>query len=461
MTSPDGKVPAGAYTGGSIRNLQKVTWAAAQASIMANVMQSFAGIDAVGSNLSSVTNRALDAAGSAQIDAADAQVTAHAAQNTSSSNASAIANLQNDQTQNEVGGAAIMDKFETWDAAKWTVGKWSSGGHPVPDITVADNQAGIDKTGHTSNGADFALYKTPLMTDSQSVSVVLGRGNQASAFTGSGILLRAAEDLSSFVLVQIGVSRVLLQRATLLNGELLVDTWNERTGLTLSSGDTVTATATGAGYEVLINGVSRLGYQDTAVTSPVGAGNRRAGFYSGSNVIGSWAGTTVQFGFDLEAFAAADTASPPVVGTGWSLYRQSTATVAHPAGTARYGAVFDTVRIANKVTVLDLPAGQIQITKPGWYVMNVGVQWSQPCGTGYTYRAGLWSAPEPGGLWRLVRSGGETEGSAVHRAAGSFAVFAGAGSVWAPGYYIAGPNTMLGDSAGVNVYFDGTLCSFS
>lgn len=461
MTSPDKKVPPGAYTGGSIRNLQKVTWEAAQASIMSNVMQSFAGIDAVGSNLNSVTNHALNAASSAQNDATDAQVTANAARSTSTSNASAIVDLQTDKTQNEVGGAAVTDIFETWDATRWNVGKWSSGDHTVPDISVVGNQAGITKTGHTGTGGDFALYKTPLMTDSQSVSIVLGRANQASAFTGSGILLRAVEDLSTFVVAQIGVSRILLQRGVLLDGVLIFTTWAERTGLSLSTGDTVTVSASGASYEVLVNGVSRLAYQDTAVTSPVGAGNRWVGFFSAASVTSNWLGTTLYFGFDLEAFSATDTTSPPIVGTGWSLYRQSATTVAHTAGNLRYGAVFDTIRTANKVNVLDLSSGQIQITKPGWYVMNVGAQWTQASGANSSYRVALWTAPNPEGTWRLVRNGGETSGSAVYHAAGSFVVFAGAGSVWAPGYYIAGANTMYGDSSGVNVYFDGTLCSFS
>lgn len=470
MTSPDKRVqvPPGGYTGGSIRNLPKVTWEAARASIMSDVMQSFAGVDAIGANLGSITDRALDAAASAQTDATDAQVTATAARSTSVSNATAIAELQADKTQNEVGGAAVTDKFESWDAITWRVGQWSSGGHQVPDMVGVDNQVGIAKTGHTSTGANFALYRTPLMTDSQSVSVVLGRPNQASAFTGSGalrcgsgILLRAAEDLSSFVIAQIGSSKISLQRGTLVDGQLVMTVWNELAGLTLSTGDTITVSASGSLYEVLIDGVTWFEYQDTAGTSPVGAGNRMVGFFSGCAVSSTWAGTTFDFGFDLESFAAADTSSPPMVGTGWSLYRQSADTVDHIAGNVRYGPVFDTLRYANKINLLDLASGQIQVTKTGWYVMSVGAQWYQACGTGSSFRVALWSAPAPDGLWRLVRHSGEVEGSAIYRAAGSFVVFAGAGSVWAPGYYIADANEMYGDSFGTNVYFDGTLCSYS
>ncbi|MGV9823837.1 hypothetical protein [Nocardia xishanensis] len=461
MTSPDKKIPAGAYTGGSIRNLQKVTWASAQASIMSNVMQSFAGVDAIGANLNSATSRALDAANSAQTDASDAQSTANAAQNTSASNAAAIANLQTDRTQSEVGGAAVTDSFETWDTTKWSVAKWADGSHTVPDMVIVSNQAGIAKSGNTGTGGDFALYKTPLMTDSQSVSLVLGRANQAGYFTGSGVIIRAAVDLSTFVLVQIGTSKISLQRATMVNGELTVTVWTERTNLSLNIGDTVTVAATGSSYEVLVNGVSRLGYQDTAVTSPVGASNRWVGFFSACLVSTSWSSTTLYFGFDIESFAAADTSSPPVVGTGWSLYRQSTTAISQSAGNARYGTIFDTVRQANKVNVLNLASGQIQITKPGWYVMSVGAQWAQACGSGYNYNVSLWSAPSPEGQWKVVRNSGETAGDAVYRVSGTFVVFAGAGSVWAPGYYIAGANQMYGDASGTHTYFDGTLSSFS
>lgn len=462
MTSPDKKVPPGAYTGGTISNLQKVTWASAQASIMSNVMQSFAGLDAVGSNLSAVTSRALNAASSAQNDASDAQSTAEDAQNTAASNASAIADLINERTQNEVGGAAFTDSFESWDAAKWAVANWSPSGVAVPDLVVVNHQAGIDKAGNTATGGIFALYKTPLMTDSQSVSMVLGRPNQAGNYTGSGILIRAAADLSSFVIVQVGTTRILLQHGTLTTaGELTVTGGAERTNLSLSTGDTVRVTATGSSYEVLVNGVSRLGYRDTAGTTPVGADNRWVGLFSSCFADITWSGTTLYFGFDIESFAAADTSSPPLVGTGWSLYRQSATVVLQSAGNARYGTIFDTIRQSNKVNILDLPSGRIQITKSGWYVMNVGAQWAQPCGTGASYNVGLWTAPSPEGEWRLVRSSGDAEGSQVYRVSGSFIVFAGAGSVWAPGYFIPSAKEMYGDPAGRFTHFEGTLCSFS
>ncbi|PXX52630.1 hypothetical protein DFR70_13215 [Nocardia tenerifensis] len=462
MTSPDKSVPAGAYTGGSIRNLQKVTWDSARASILSNVSASFAGVEAIGSNLNSATNRALNTATSAQVGASAAQTTATSAQNTSAANASAIANLQTKQTQDQVGGASASDNFQSWDNTKWTVAQWKADGQAVPGIVVVTDQAGISKSGNTGTGADLAVWKTPLMTDAQSVSVVLGRPNQAGAFTGSGILLRAAADLSTFVMVQVGTGRILLQRGTFTGGSLSVTNWAEATGLSMGTGDTITVSASGAAYEVLVNGVGRLSYRDTAASSPVGANNRWVGFYSACNASSNWDGSkSFSFGFDLESFAAADTTSPPIVGTGWSLYRQNATAVAQSAGTARFGTVLDTARQSNNVNVLDLPSGRIQIIKSGWYTMSVGVHWSAAAGDGYSYNAVLWTAPSPDGVWKAIRGSADTSGSGGFVAAGTFVVFAAAGSVWAPGYYIPSARNMVGDTSGVYTYFDGTLCSYS
>ncbi|WP_405166715.1 hypothetical protein OG203_17415 [Nocardia sp. NBC_01499] len=462
MTSPDRNIPAGAYTGGSIRNLQRVTWESARASILSSVAESFAGVETIGTNMNAANDRALAAANRAQVGASSAQSAASSARSTSTANSSAIADLQTKQTQEQVGGASATDNFQNWDLTKWTVTKWVSGGDVVSDIVVVDDQAGISKSGNTGSGADLALRKTSMMTDDQSVSVVLGRPNQADTYTGSGILIRAAADLSTFVIAQVGTGRILLQRATLAGGALNITTWAEKTGLALGAGDTVTVTASGQSYEVLVNGVGRLNYRDAAASSPVGANNRWVGFYSGCNATASGDGSkSFWFGFDLDSFTAADTTSPSVVGTGWSLCRQNTATVAQSAGSARFGTIFDTALQVNNVNVLDLPSGLVQITKSGWYVMNVSARWAKSCGTGTNYNVSLWTAPSPDGQWKLVRSGGETEGATIKQPASTFVVFAAAGSVWAPGYYIAAANDMSGDASGMYTYFDGTLCSYS
>ncbi|PXX65383.1 hypothetical protein DFR70_104447 [Nocardia tenerifensis] len=462
MTSPDKSIPPGAYVGSKgasngLSRLQKVTWQSAQQSIISNVTQSFQNVGNASTDINSTTSRALDAANSAQNGANTAQSAATAAQNTSTANASIIAVIQNQQTQTQVGGASFADGFQTWDTTKWNTIKWGSS----PDIVAIDNQAGLAKSASTGDGAVFALWKTPLMTDSQSVSIVLGRPNQSGQYSGSGILIRAAADFSSFVIVQVGRTSIYLQRGSYVGGTLSITSWVVADNLSaINTGDTVTVNANGPAYEVLVNGIGRVSYRDTVVSSPVGANNRLVGLFCGYHVSTGWGGG-VYYGYDLDSIAAADTAAPAVVGTGWALYRQNPAAVAQVAGSQRYGSVFDTIRVANNANVLDLGRGQIQITKSGWYVMSVGVNWSAACGTGYNYNVALWTAPSPTGQWSEFRIGGETEGSTVHRVAGTYVVFAGAGSVWAPGYYIAGPNDMLGDSSGRATYFEGTLCSFS
>lgn len=463
MTSPDKSVPAGSYSGGSIRNLQKVTWDSARATILSSVSESFVGVENIASNMNAANDRALNTANKAQAGASSAQSAASSAQNTSTANSSAITDLQTKQTQEQVGGASATDNFQAWDNTKWTVAKWVSGGTgTVGEIVVVGDQAGISKSENTGTGAQLALRKTPLMTDDQSVSMVLGRPNQAASFTGSGLIIRAAVDLSTFVMVQVGTAGVELQRATLANGVWNVTTWVKQTGLAIGSGDTVTVTASGTLYEVLVNGIGRLAYRDAAASSPVGVNNRWVGFYSGCNVADLWDGSkTFSFGFDLDSFAAADTASPPVVGTGWSLFRSNTATVPQPAGLLRFNGVFDTARQVNNVNVLDLPTGTVQITKSGWYVMSVSAFWARASGTSSNYTATLWTAPSPEGQWKCIRNGSPTQGNNTVHVAGTFVVFAAAGSVWSPGCYTAAANDMQGNATGSDTYFDGTLCSYS
>ncbi|MGY0502171.1 DUF7257 domain-containing protein [Nocardia sp. FBN12] len=439
-----------------------MTWESARATILSSVMGSFAGVEAIGANMNAANNEAINAAGEARAGASSAKSSADSAQTTSTANASAISDLQTKQTQEQVGGASATDNFQSWDDTKWTVAKWLAGAGTVADMVVVDDQAGISKSGNTSTGADLALRKTPLMTDDQSVSMVLGRPNQAGVFTGSGLLLRSAVDMSTFVIVQVGTARILLQRATFSNGEMVITTWAEKTGLALSVGDTVTVTATGPSYEVLVNGISKLTYRDATVSSPVGANNRWVGFFSACNVTDAWDGSKeLSFGFDIDSFAAADTTPPAVVGTGWSLCRQNTAGAPMSAGSNKFGAAFDTARQASNVNIIDLPSGTIQIVKPGWYVMTVSSFWASPCGSAYNYNVSLWTASSPEGQWKLARNGGATGGDAVLHSSATFVVFAAAGSVWGPGYYTPFANNMKGDPLGHDTYFDGTLCSYS
>ncbi|MEU2033589.1 DUF7257 domain-containing protein [Nocardia amamiensis] len=461
MTSPDKKVPPGAYVGtpgapNGLSNLQKVTWQSAQQSIISNVLQSFQGVGAVSANLTENTTRAMTAANAAQAGATSAQVTATAAQDASTANASAINQLQTQQTQNQVGGASVTDNFQTWNTENWNTFKTG----PVADMTTVNGQAGIGKSGNTDTGSVSALWKTPLMTDSESVSVVLGSANQAGSTAGSGPIIRASADLSTFVFAAVSGSSVHLGYGTRSGGTTTFHQWASKSNLSIKTGDTVTLTATGSVYKVLVGGVGMLSYTDAAATSPVGSANRYVGFLSTYYLQTTSWGSSSYFGFDFDSFAAADTTSPPIVGTGWSVYRQNSSVVPQATGANRVAAgTFDTIRMTNNVNVIDVGTGQIQVTKSGWYVVTVGLQWDS-IPENYPRWAFLWSSPGPNSTWTAMRAGG----SVSHVSLGltcTFTVFAAAGTVLAPGYQIATNASVRGEVSGLATFFDGTLCSFS
>ncbi|PPJ18817.1 hypothetical protein C5E45_34255 [Nocardia nova] len=463
MTSPDKRVPAGAYagpagTGAGLPSLQKLTWQSAQQSIISGVMQSFQGVGAATTNINNATAQAMSAATAAAVGASGAQSTATAAQDTSTANASAIAALQTQQQQTQVGGASVTDNFSSWNTASWAT--FRSG--PVADVSVVNGQAGITKSGNTGNGSVGALWKTPLLTDSESVSVVLGAVNQAgSNDLGSGPVIRAAADLSSFVWAAVSTTSVALGYGVRSGGTTTFTQWVGGSQFSISTGDTITLTAVGNSYTVQINGVGALNYHDTSAVSPVGSTNRWVGFISTYLQQSSAWGTSSYYGFDFDSFAAADTASPPIVGTGWSLYRQNTSSVAQSAGANVLTApVFDTVRQTNNINLIDLGTGQIQVTKSGWYVISVGFQWDTAAGSN-PYWTVLYTAPAAGGTWTAIRFAGEAMGSNQYDTSATFVVFLGAGTVCAPGFQSGQSAGVRGDAGGVATFFDGTLCSFS
>jgi hypothetical protein len=420
--------------------------------LLAGLCQALAGIEILGVEPFAFLN------GWAQdltVQASSALSTAGAAQTTSMANSTQIAALQTQQTQSAVGGGSIYDGFQTWDAANWNT--LNIGG--AAGITVSGGQAGINQTGDTDSGGtglSMAMWKTPLMTDQETVSIVLGNPNQGGN-TYSGVMIRAAADFSTFVWAAVETGAVALGYGTATSTGAVLNSWTSSTNISVSQGDTLTLTANGNTYTVMVNGIGILDWIDTGGQSPVGHNNRSVGFLCSLYVnVFTW------FSFNVAAFSAADTTPPAVVGTGWSIYRANTATVSQPAGANQIsGSVYDTVRESNGCTIANLGSGQIQIGKAGWYVMSVGVNWNAACGTNYNYYAYLWSAPSPTGQFSLVRAGGDTSGSTVYSSEATFVVFAPAGSVWAPGYYIAGPNSLIGDANGIGNYFDGTLCSFS
>ncbi|MFB7719329.1 hypothetical protein [Nocardia sp. NPDC056100] len=446
MTSPDKSVPSGAYTGGSIRNLQKVTWASAQASIMSTVLGSFQGVSAAGGNLNSATKQALSVANQAQTGASQAQSAAQAVQNTAAANSAALIELSANQTGQTTGGAAFSDVFGR-PALGTDYSTFKTG--PVADLVIVDGQVQLNRSGDNNTGDVVALSKTVTRTDDQRVSVVVGR-SQESYNASAKIIVRAAADLSTFVYARVFSGSVYLGYGTRSGATTVYNDWASAQA-TVNTGDTVTIEAVGKNYQVLVNGAPMVGYADTAVVSPVSANNRSFGF--GCQYY--WSGLFPYFSFAIAALAAADLSSPPVVGTGWGLYRVSTTAITEPAGENMLAAnTFDSPRPLNNVTVTDLGRGQVQVQKAGWYAINVGFSLS---GTTSQARANLWTAPQVGGTWTLLRVGARTPtDTSVNTVGAAFTVFLGQGAVVAPGYTLPANAGF----AGPNTYFDGALLSY-
>lgn len=455
MTSPNGSVPAGAYTGpsssgsGTIGSLQSVTFASAQASILATVTGSFQGMANGGANLNSVTRQALSAANSAASGAVIAQSTAQAAQNTTAANSVALAGLTAAQTGQQTGGTSFSDTFGRTSLGPgyttFTTGQ-------VAALVVSNGQVGLNQSGDEATGDVVALSTTVTLTNDQAVSVVMGAANQAGN-ASARVVARAAADLSTFVYARIYSGRVYLGYGTRSGGVTSYNDWTSA-AVSVNTGDTVTLQALGATYEVLVNGAAVTGYSDTAVASPVGAANRSFGF--GSSYY--WSGLFGYFSFNTAGLAAADLSSPPVVGTGWGLYRINSTGVSQPTGEAMVAAgTFDSVRqTPNGVTVVNQGLGQIQVQKSGWYAVSAALNFGS---SDYAnpIRADIWTAPSPTGSWSLARTGASTAIAVSSNSAGvSSVLYLSAGMVVAPGCLLNVANNTI---VGPNTFFDGALLS--
>ncbi len=462
MTQPNKETKPGQYGvspgTGALGGLQKITFDGARQSIISSVLQSFQGVDAAGTNINGATNKAMNAAATAQADAVSAQNTANSAQDTATSNSSAIANLQNQQQQNQVGGATFSDSFDTWNTANWNSFKSGS----VADMVVVRGQAGLDKRGNTDSGGVVALWKTPLYTDAQSASVVIGNLNQSGSFAGSGPVIRAAADLSTFVWAVAGGNSLYLGRGTRSGGVITLTQWKATGNAPIETGDALTLSAKGNTYTVQVSGVSLLSYTDIAGEVPVGSTNRWTGFMSQYLLQNSSWGANAYFGCDFDSFTTADTTQPTMVGTGWSIFRQDENGVPQPTGYNRIAqGTFDTLRASNNVNV-NLGNGAIQVTKSGWYVISVGLQWTNPAASNLAYWTALYSAPSATGPWNLLRLSGEVTAPGTYASGATFVVFLAANTFVSPGYAtLQGGTAVRGDPGGAATFFDGTLCSFA
>ncbi|MBP1158254.1 MULTISPECIES: hypothetical protein [unclassified Rhodococcus (in: high G+C Gram-positive bacteria)] len=448
MTSPDKSVPSGAYVGdaaasNNIGNLQKLTWEGARASIVSGVIGSFAGVTAIGGNWKAITDKSQSATTTAQTRSSDANSTVASAQAVADGTKATIEALTPPPPGEQPTGTTFSDDFERTELGSgYTTYKFGQ----VADLTIVGGQVQLNQQGDKGTGNVVALSKTVLRTDDQSVSAVMGRANQAGTATTT-LYIRAAPDLATFVYLFIQDDEVLLGRGTRTTG-LNYTQW-VAAKVPVRTGDTVTLHAVGANYQVLINGVPAVAYNDSAKSSPVGVGNRSFGFDSWYY----WSGLFGYFSFAVAALTASDLASPPVTGIGWALARISSTNALQPAGSRAVAAgTFDTVRHSSAVTVSALGPGQVQVPVSGWYRMSLGLTYAKALTT--QIGADLWWARSPGATWQQLRTGPKTvDTDDAWSVEATFVVYLPAGAVVAPGYSSSDNNNLVGS----NTYFDGAL----
>ncbi|WP_330185017.1 hypothetical protein OHB26_16380 [Nocardia sp. NBC_01503] len=456
MTSPDRKVPSGAYVGSSapnnVANLQTVTWAGVERSTVANLYASYQGVTTASQNMNgdnAVSAASAQAAGS---DSGTAQSTGSAAQNTAAANSASIATLLPPPPPPTTPGTTLTDNF-----ARATLGPnyttVKSG--QVADLIIASNQVRLDPNGSNSGtGSAIALNTTALQTDSQSVSVVMGAANNAGN-SATGIILRADPQLATFAYAWVYSTVIYIGSGTRANGTNSYSDWTS-VATSVNTGDTVTFTAVGSTYQVLVNNYPVVGYSDGAGTVPTGSGHRSVGF--GCSYVSG------KFSFSVAGFTAADQQPAPVTGIGWSLVRSSTTGAARGAGAmTRLTGVFDTVRQANNVSIISLGAGQVQVNRAGWYLISIAYNFSA---LDYSMRTELWSAPSPGGSWGMVRAGAVGDGGSSdsdgnptgdsYCTSGSFVVYLPKGALVAPGLSTNTSNSLVGPFT----CFDGALLNW-
>lgn len=451
MTSPDRKVPSGAYVGSSapnnVANLANVNWAGIEQATVANLMGSFQGVSTASQSMNGNNATSATAAEAAASGSGTAQSTASAAQNTAAANSVSIAGLQGPPPQPTGPAVTFSDNFTRAAlGADYTTFKNGT----VTDLVIIGNQVRLDPGGTNTGGDVMALHATKAATDNQSVSLTMGSGPDA-AYSGTGLILRADPQLATFAYIWAFAGKISIGAGRRSGGTHYYNDWAVMP-YPVNPGDTVTFTVVGKNYQVLVNNYPVIGYTDAAESVPAGAGARSLGF--GLSV------TNSKLSYTATALTAGDKPSIPATGIGWSLSRASTTALDQPAGTLRrINGVFDTLGQAANVSIINLGAGQVQVNRAGWYLITAKFQVGAFDGA---MRTDLWWAPNLGGSWSLLRAGAAgnyleldgTGGSVC--TSGSFVVYLPKGAVVAPGISTNRNNQFTGPF----IYFDGALLNW-
>lgn len=444
-----------AASGEALKDLMLAHVLSAVAGIDINVLgtdiRPFTGLQSWADDLESQASTAIN-------DANAAAVTAAGAQTNSTANSTAIAALTATQTSAATGGVSVTDGFPTSGPlsgySTWTTGGDNLGSGVVLDVG-AMGDLGI--TGSpTATGVMWALNTQVMATDNAAVTLVCENTGNANACTT--LLVRAKSDMSAFVYANIfGDSGVVY---------LGYGSWSSGGGWTFNDwtmvsvaqaqGQSWTLTPNGSTYTLSVNGSPVTAYTDTAGHAPIDSAHRCVGLaMQVNNVFFSYT-----FGWQVNSFAAVDTSSPPVVGTGWQLFQASTGNVTLPGGGSWQvlgAGTLDTEGPVNGVTVTALGVGQITIKTPGWYAVSFSAYMNSSAGTGNYFAAAV--AVTRSGTTTRVISGNTNTGSQAFNASVSGVIYCQAADVLQPQLYQAGSNSVFGGPTGSTTYFSGSLCS--
>ena len=486
-------VPSGGYTSTSLSQLTRQNQSSMQAAVSAPVLAS---ANRFQFNSGQIVNAAIDEFGAMicralagidilglhpfgfmsawadNLDAAAQQAlgTAQTAQATANTAVNAVNNQQQQQSS---GGASIsVSPFPpgysgnlgpgwttggTAGSAQWMTGKYGAGLSAQPSkVAVA--------------GTQFALNTTVMQTDSHTASGVIGYGDPNS-IAGTALIVRAAADMSSFIYVNTAVSSAYLGAGSYNSstGAWSFGVWASITSnFLLYGGDTLTLSVVGATATFSRNGTPVLSHSDISAQVPVGASNRSVGLFS-QQAIDGWGNVSV--GWDMASFTAVDTASPPTLGTGWSIYRGSASAVSLGNGSSNgwknmASGTYDTVRAQSaNIKWSTFDSGVVIIPRTGWWLISVGVDFDNaPTGAS----AGIAVTSGGTGTETLARSGhfvdcydSGHEFTVTWHALTTNVIYLNQGDLVQPGILISGLTTfnlnITGGGNGSGTYFDGTF----
>lgn len=276
------------------------------------------------------------------------------------------------QAPPELNGTVWSTTFGGSDNSALPSGDWS----PVSGLVIKAGHAGI--ADGSAVGHHYATSVAEYATDSQSASIVLGppRGKNGWDTLTTGVYVRANAAFTSAAYAHVKPGTITLGRMTRSGGTF---TWTGLTSVSTSvkEGDLVRLRVHGDTYHVVVNGIARLSFTDSAAVIPSGASYRRAGFSQQrgqfSDLFSSWTNDS----WRVAGFALSDWLPTGVNVTvpAWRLRRGSGGEVAlavdHGAQAPMPSGFYNTSDLAaGGVSVTDLGTGQVTIPADGWYEIS-------------------------------------------------------------------------------------------